>query len=150
VGHVLHFDASETQNFNTLLFMLGCDRYGFRKKCARTRYAELVFLHPVGSAGQVVHYDPSGAQNVDALFFLLGWYQYEFHKKCIGIPTPNLFLHSVESAGHVVHSGVPGALNVDALFFMLGGGAGTDSTKSVMGHVNTNLCFGIRCDLCVM
>jgi hypothetical protein len=49
------------QNINALFFMLRWDRFRFDKKCARTRYAELVFLHPVGFAGYVVHSDASGA-----------------------------------------------------------------------------------------
>jgi hypothetical protein len=35
--------------------MLRWDHYGFNKKGARTRYAELVFWQPVGSVGDVVH-----------------------------------------------------------------------------------------------
>jgi hypothetical protein len=53
--------------------MLGWDQYGFDKKCAGTRCAELMFLHPVGSAGLVVHSGASGAQNGDAPFFMLVW-----------------------------------------------------------------------------
>jgi hypothetical protein len=37
------------------------DWYRFDKKHVGTRYAELVFLHPVGYAGLVVHSGASGA-----------------------------------------------------------------------------------------
>jgi hypothetical protein len=52
--------------------MLGWDRYGFDKKRARTRCAELLFLHPMGSTGHIVRSSASGAQNVDTLDFMLG------------------------------------------------------------------------------
>jgi hypothetical protein len=58
------------------ILMLRWDRYGFDKKCVETRYAELVFLHPMGSANHVVHYDAIGAQNVGTLFFMVGWDRY--------------------------------------------------------------------------
>jgi hypothetical protein len=87
--------------------MLGWDRYKFDKKCFRTRYVELVFLHPVGSAGQVIHSSVSEARNVDALFFMLGWDQYGFHKNHAGTHyAKHVFLHLVSYAGQVVHFGV--------------------------------------------
>jgi hypothetical protein len=44
------------------------DRYGFHKKGVGRRYAELVFLHPVGSTGHVVNFGVSGARYAELLF----------------------------------------------------------------------------------
>jgi hypothetical protein len=52
--------------------MLGWDQYEFGKKRAKTRYAEQLFSHPVGTTGHVVHSGAFGAQNVDTLLFMLG------------------------------------------------------------------------------
>jgi hypothetical protein len=70
--------------------MLVWDRYRFYKRRTRAHYAELVFLHPVGFAGQVVHCGGFGARIIDALFFLLLWDWYGFHKNALGHRTSNL------------------------------------------------------------
>jgi hypothetical protein len=44
----------------------------YTKKCVATCYAELVFLHPMGSIGHVVYSGLSESRNVDALFVILG------------------------------------------------------------------------------
>jgi hypothetical protein len=59
---------------------------GLHKKHPGTRYAELVFLHLVGSAGHVVHFGASGMRNMIALFFMLSRDRYRFDKKCAGTP----------------------------------------------------------------
>jgi hypothetical protein len=88
--------ASGTRNVDTLFFMLVWDCYMFDKRRVRRRYAELVFLHPVGSAGHVLHSCASGARNVDALFFMLLWDWYGFEKKRVGTSYAKLmFLHSL-------------------------------------------------------
>jgi hypothetical protein len=64
--------------------MLRCVWCSLHNKQARTRYAELVFLHPVRSVGHEVHFSAQGAQNVDAQFSLLGWALCNFQKKHTG------------------------------------------------------------------
>jgi hypothetical protein len=80
-GHVVHSGAPRERNMITLFFMIEWDRYRFEKKCAGTRYAELVSLHPVGYVGHVLHNDAFGVRIVDALFFMLVWALCDFHKK---------------------------------------------------------------------
>jgi hypothetical protein len=61
-----------------------------QQKVRRACYAELVFLHPVGSAGRVVHSGAFGVRKLDALFFILGWVWCAFHKSTPGQVMPNL------------------------------------------------------------
>jgi hypothetical protein len=64
--------------------MLRWDRYVFDKKPIATGNAELVFYHPLGSAGHVVHSVAPGARNIDALFFIIGRAWCGFYKKHTG------------------------------------------------------------------
>jgi hypothetical protein len=61
VGYVVHSDASGARNVNALFVILGCDWYGFHQKRAGTRYAKLMFQHPVESTGHVVDSGASGS-----------------------------------------------------------------------------------------
>jgi hypothetical protein len=59
-GRVVEVGAFGPQNVNALFFIVGWARCRFHKKRTETRYIELVFLHPVGSADHVVHSSVSG------------------------------------------------------------------------------------------
>jgi hypothetical protein len=60
-GSIVHSSESTVQNVDAVYFMLGWDQNGFLKRCARTRYAELIFSHLVGYAGRIVHSAKFGA-----------------------------------------------------------------------------------------
>jgi hypothetical protein len=112
------------------------------KKHVGTRYAKLLFLHPMRYAGKVVHSAASRAGNIGALFFMLGWSRCGYLKKCVRTRYAKLvFWNPVGSpTGHVVHSAASGARNIYVLFFMLGW-AWCGFQKSAPGHVTLNLCF---------
>jgi hypothetical protein len=44
------------------IFHARVDQYGFNKKLTGKHYAELVFLHSLGSAGHVLHSGTSGGE----------------------------------------------------------------------------------------
>jgi hypothetical protein len=69
----MHYVESRAQNVDALFFKLGWDRTGFNKEHTTTHYAELVFLHLVGSVCHVLHSGVSKPRNINALFFLLEW-----------------------------------------------------------------------------
>jgi hypothetical protein len=60
-GSLSAFGVSWGRNVEALYFMLGWTRCGFYKKRAGTHYAELAFLHPVGSTSHMVHFSASRA-----------------------------------------------------------------------------------------
>jgi hypothetical protein len=101
VGHVLHFGASRARNVDAVFSMLGWGQYGLNKKRAGTRYANLVFLRPVESAGHVVHSGASGSETSmhRPIQIQQKGHRDMFHSPCV-FPT---------GAGHVLHSGASGA-----------------------------------------
>jgi hypothetical protein len=81
--------------------MLWWAQCSFYKKRVGTRYAKIVFLHLVGSAGHIVHSGARGAPNVGALFSCWGGPGTVSIKIAPGDVTPTLcFLHLVGSTGH--------------------------------------------------
>jgi hypothetical protein len=128
--------------------MLGQDRYGFDKKSIGTRYAKLVFLHPVGSAGHVVQSGTSEVRNVDAHFFhaRVGMVRIK-QTTCQDMLRRTCdFASGGICGGHIEHSGVSKAQYVNTLFFMLRR-AWCGFQKKCTEHVTPNWCFSIYWDL---
>jgi hypothetical protein len=85
VAQVVHSDASGAQNVDTpfflciwgvkhrrTIFILRWDQHGFDRKRIGRCYTELVFLHPIGSAGHVVHSGTSGHETSTHYFSCSG------------------------------------------------------------------------------
>jgi hypothetical protein len=96
VSHIVHSSVVSQRNIDALFLMLGSAWSGFHKNRARTCYIELLFLHPVGSAGKILHSVKTRLRNIDGLVFMLGWYGDRLNKKRIGTHYIEiLFLHLV-------------------------------------------------------
>jgi hypothetical protein len=82
-GHVVHSSVSGARNIDALFLMLEWAYCGVHKYHARTRYAELVFLHPVDQ--RVTSCNPVCLEHEMStqLFFMLGWDWYRFDKNLI-------------------------------------------------------------------
>jgi hypothetical protein len=89
--------------------MLGWAHNIFHKKRPGTRYAKLVFLHPLEFASHIVDSGASRPQNIDPLFFMVWWARRYFHKRLTETRDDELvFLPLMGSTGHLVHSGASG------------------------------------------
>jgi hypothetical protein len=96
------------------------------QKRARICYAELVVVHPMGSAGHVVDSGACSVRNVDLVFFMLGADRFRFHKKRDGTRYDELvFLHPMGSPGQIVHSSASGGGEMSTHYFSYSGGTGT-------------------------
>jgi hypothetical protein len=122
----------------------------FHKRHDGSPYTELGFLHPVGSTGHVVHCSAHGVRNIDALFCMIGWDRYGFQQKRAKRHNAKL-VFCIQWDLRVTYC-IPLCLVCKTLthYFSCSGGTGTDSTKSVLGHVTPNMCFCIWWGLCLM
>jgi hypothetical protein len=99
--------------------MLGWDQYVLDKNHARTPCIEVVFLHPMGSAGHVVPSVKTRTQNINPLFSYSCGLGVVSIKSVPEHVTPNLLFASGGIYGSHCAFGTSGVSNVDALFFML-------------------------------
>jgi hypothetical protein len=138
---------SGARNIDVLFFMLGWDRFGFHKKHTGTRYAELVFLHPLRFVGPIVHSGSSGGAKRQHTIFHARVGPVQIPQKAPGHVTLNWCFAS---------SGIRGSRSAVwyvrwhktlTHYFPCSGGTSSDSTKSALGHVTPNLCLFIWRDL---
>jgi hypothetical protein len=78
---------------------------------------------------------------------MLGCDWYGFDKKRTRTRYAELvFFHLMGATGHIVHSGASGVRKIDVLF-SCSGSPSAHSTKGVLEHVTSNLCFYIQWDM---
>jgi hypothetical protein len=139
--------ATGAQNVDAHFFILRWVRCGTHKKQVGTHHTELAFLHLMGSAGHVVRPGASGARNIDALFFMLRVGHVRNPQTARRDKyTELMFLHLVRSVGPecvLVRSGHETSMH----YFPCSCAPTADATKSVLGHITSNLYFCIRWDL---
>jgi hypothetical protein len=86
------------------------DQYGLQKKCVETHYAELMFLHLVGSYGSHSALRIVRGVKRRRTIFLIRVGPIRIPQKSVKAPYAELvFLHLLESTGHVVHCCASGA-----------------------------------------
>jgi hypothetical protein len=142
----VHSVASWARNVDVLFFIPGWDQSGFHKKCTGTRYAELVFLHPLGSVSHIVHSCVCGREMSTCYFYArvgpvripqkAHWDT--LRRSCVFTSSGICESHSgSEHPGH----------EMSTQYFSCSGGTSTDSKKTLSGHVTSNECFCIQWDM---
>jgi hypothetical protein len=119
-------------------------RYDFNKKRAETHFAELVFLHPVGSTGFIVYSGTSGREMSTHYFLILGGPGAVSIKSMLGHVTSNFCFCSLLDL-QVSHC-IPRSLGheMSTNYFLCSGWPSAVSITSAPEHVTLNLCFCIR------
>jgi hypothetical protein len=106
-----------------------------------TRYAELVFLHPVRSSGHVVHSGAPGDEMTMHIFSCSGGTGSDSTKSMTEHVMLNLCFRIRWHLGVTWCIPVGSWRETSAHYLSCSGGIGTDLTKSVSGHNTSNLCL---------
>jgi hypothetical protein len=130
--------------------MLGMAWCGFHKNRAGTRYTELAYLNPVGTAGHIVHSSASVRETWSHYFSCWGGTGMYSTESAIGHVMPNLCFCIRWDMPVMLCILLRLGREMLTHYFSCSGATGMYSTKSADGHITLNLCFCIQWDLRVM